>query len=98
MNAFIIRRAFSSRSAIRAPPAPSSSTLPLASATTFSATRPGRVAILPKASEPASAASTGSANVSTAATSNAAQDIFPKVGSISVLGERPNVLRIGESQ
>ncbi|SPC61071.1 uncharacterized protein UHOD_01588 [Ustilago sp. UG-2017b] len=97
MNTFFVRRAFSSRSAIRAPPAPSSSTLPLASAaSTFSATRPGRVAMLPKSSESTSVQSTGSANVSIAATSNA--DIFPEVGSISVPGEQPNVLRLGESQ
>lgn len=95
MNAFVVRRAFSSRSAIRAPPAPSSSTLPLKSAASFSATRPGRVAMLPKASEPASAPSTGSASVSTAAASSA--DIFPQVGSISVPGEQPNVLRVGEN-
>ncbi|KAJ1033532.1 hypothetical protein NDA13_001521 [Ustilago tritici] len=96
MNTFFVRRAFSSRSAIRAPP-PSSSTLHLASAaSTFSATRPGRVAMLPKSSESTSVQSTGSANVSTAATSNA--DIFPEVGSISVPGEQPNVLRLGESQ
>ncbi|CCF54815.1 hypothetical protein NDA11_006196 [Ustilago hordei] len=100
MNTFFVRRAFSSRSAIRAPPSPSSSTLPLVSAasaaSTFSATRPGRVAMLPKSSESTSVQSTGSANVSTAATSNA--DIFPEVGSISVPGEQPNVLRLGESQ
>ncbi|SPO22662.1 uncharacterized protein UTRI_01340 [Ustilago trichophora] len=94
MTASIIRRAFSSRSAIRAPPAPTSSTLPLATAPR-SIVRPGRVAMLPKASEPTSSSSSVS-HVSTAAASYS-QDVFPQVGSISVPGEQPNVLRVGEN-
>ncbi|CDR99572.1 hypothetical protein [Sporisorium scitamineum] len=54
MNA-IARRAFSSRSAIRAPPAPSSA-VPMDSAPRTARTaRAGRVAMLPKASEPVAA-------------------------------------------
>ncbi|ETS61114.1 hypothetical protein PaG_05062 [Moesziomyces aphidis] len=94
----IIRRAFSSRSAIRAPPAPSSSTLPLASAPRSSVVRPGRVAMLPKTAEPASVSGPVS-HVSTTAQSFDAtsQDVFPQVGSVSVPGEEPKVLRVGEN-
>ena len=94
MNAFVVRRAFSSRSAIRAPPAPSSSTLPLSATAARSAARPGRVAMLPKASEP----NTAPASVSHVSTTATMQDVFPQVGSISVPGEQPNVLRVGENQ
>ncbi|KAJ9477671.1 putative fungal zinc cluster transcription factor [Pseudozyma hubeiensis] len=86
---FLARRAFSSRSAIRAPPAPSSTVMASAVRSTV---RPGRVAMLPKAAEPTSPPA--SAGVSTAATSS--PDVFPQVGSISVPGEQPNVIRTGE--
>ncbi|SNX82417.1 uncharacterized protein MEPE_01123 [Melanopsichium pennsylvanicum] len=94
MAAAIIRRAFTTRSAIRAPPAPASSTLPLStSAATFSAVSPRRVAMLPKASEP----NATPASVSHVSTNALFQDVFPQVGSISVPGEQPNVMRLGES-
>ncbi|KAF6767360.1 hypothetical protein PSEUBRA_004249 [Kalmanozyma brasiliensis GHG001] len=90
----IFRRAFTSRSAIRAPPAPSSS-LPI-SAAHRSIARAGRVAMLPKASE-SSAIAASASPASTFATSASEQNVLPEVGSISVPGEQPNVLRVGES-
>ncbi|CDU24600.1 uncharacterized protein SPSC_04101 [Sporisorium scitamineum] len=93
MNA-IARRAFSSRSAIRAPPAPSSA-VPMDSAPRTARTaRAGRVAMLPKASEPVAAPASVS-RVSTSAPLS--QDVFPQPGSISTALEQPNVLRIGDS-
>lgn len=57
--------------------------------------RSGRVAMLPKSSEP-SAAPASASHVSTDATLS--QDVFPQVGSISVPGEQPKVIRTGEDQ
>ncbi|CBQ70455.1 conserved hypothetical protein [Sporisorium reilianum SRZ2] len=91
MNA-LARRAFSSRSAIRAPPAPSSA-VPMAAAPRTA--RAGRVAMLPtKASEPAAAPASVS-HVSTSAP--LAHDVFPQPGTVSTALEHANVLRVGES-
>ncbi|TKY85023.1 hypothetical protein EX895_006103 [Sporisorium graminicola] len=90
MNA-VARRAFSSRSAIRAPPAPSSA-VPMAAAPRTA--RAGRVAMLPKASEPVAAPASVS-HVSTSAPLS--QEVYPQPGSISTALEQPNVLRVGES-
>lgn len=51
--------------------------------------------MLPKSSEP-SAAPASASHVSTDATLS--QDVFPQVGSISVPGEQPKVIRTGEDQ
>jgi hypothetical protein len=54
--------------------------------------------MLPKTAEPASVSGPVS-HVSTTAQSFDAtsQDVFPQVGSVSVPGEEPKVLRIGEN-
>ncbi|PWZ01092.1 hypothetical protein BCV70DRAFT_199455 [Testicularia cyperi] len=91
----LVRRSFSSRSAIRAPPAPSSTTMSFANNAPRTAVREGRVAMLPKASEPRPLPSTVShaSTTSAAATGPSTEEIF-EVGSVSVPGDEPKVLRV----
>lgn len=93
MIAQIARRTFSSRSAIRAPPAPSSIALSINQTSATSSASIGRVAMLPKGISEAPAAS----GVRTAATVPAAADNdLLQVGSVSSQGDATKVSRIGE--
>ncbi|KAN0061439.1 hypothetical protein ACQY0O_006286 [Thecaphora frezii] len=101
MVAQLVRRAFSSRSAIRAPPAPSSATLSRASSLPHSSVVRGRVAMMPRTpSESAQQLPGTSSNVSTAANAGTvrmeSQEEIIRVGSVSSHRDASTVSRMAE--
>ncbi|EPQ31594.1 uncharacterized protein PFL1_00927 [Pseudozyma flocculosa PF-1] len=100
MIAQLARRTFSSRSAIRAPPAPSSVPLSMAPGPARSSATTGRVAMMPRAAAENQQLPGTSSGVSTSAApaskAESHEDLF-QVGRISSHRDASTVSRLGET-